>query len=235
MTDLYSRHVTGNNGKRYVLTDRQKIAYHWLPRGGIIADIGSSVGPIVGALAAQGNTVIAVDVDREALTSLKQHLNNALPTEASASRLPLKTESLDAILLLDVLEHVADEHCVIQEIHRTLRPGGTLILSVPNKGIFRFLDPQNLAARVKGTYTQKTEHRHYSFEELQSLLLPHFQIVKKKYGGLFIYPMTFYLTHFFKKYFHVDWGRRLSAIGDMDNDISWGRWSYNVILMLVKR
>jgi SAM-dependent methyltransferase len=38
----------------------------------------------------------------------------------------------DTVLLLDVLEHVPDPAKVLSEIYRVLRPGGTLILSVPH-------------------------------------------------------------------------------------------------------
>jgi hypothetical protein len=39
--------------------------------------------------------------------------------------------SFDLVVTLDVLEHVADPHAVIREIHRTLRPGGRHVFTVP--------------------------------------------------------------------------------------------------------
>ena len=50
---------------------------------------------------------------------------------ADAQRLPLKNNCVDHILLLDVLEHLpAPEQC-LAEIHRTLKPGGSLTVQVP--------------------------------------------------------------------------------------------------------
>jgi SAM-dependent methyltransferase len=44
---------------------------------------------------------------------------------------PLPAGSIDAVLLTQVLEHVADRAYLIGEIARVLRPGGTLLLTVP--------------------------------------------------------------------------------------------------------
>jgi SAM-dependent methyltransferase len=46
--------------------------------------------------------------------------------------LPFPDEHFDGITFLAVLEHVFDPYTVIREIHRVLRPGGELVLAVPN-------------------------------------------------------------------------------------------------------
>jgi SAM-dependent methyltransferase len=50
---------------------------------------------------------------------------------ADARALPLEDNSIDHTLLLDVLEHVPDPDCCLAEIHRTLKPGGSLTIQVP--------------------------------------------------------------------------------------------------------
>src|SRR4029453_6328344 len=47
---------------------------------------------------------------------------------------PLRTESVDAVTLFDVLEHVQDDAAVLREALRVVRPGGTLLVSAPNEG-----------------------------------------------------------------------------------------------------
>jgi SAM-dependent methyltransferase len=47
------------------------------------------------------------------------------------SPLPFAAASFDAVLLADVLEHVAEPDALVGELGRVLAPGGALILSVP--------------------------------------------------------------------------------------------------------
>jgi SAM-dependent methyltransferase len=42
-------------------------------------------------------------------------------------------ESFDIVIACDVLEHVPSDLAAMRELHRILRPGGTAILTVPQK------------------------------------------------------------------------------------------------------
>lgn len=48
-----------------------------------------------------------------------------------ACSLPIRTESVDTVLLFEVLEHTGAPEDVLSEIHRILKPGGTLLMSMP--------------------------------------------------------------------------------------------------------
>lgn len=48
-----------------------------------------------------------------------------------ARKMPFANASMDVILATQVLEHIPEPVAVIAEIHRVLKPGGTLLLSVP--------------------------------------------------------------------------------------------------------
>lgn len=50
---------------------------------------------------------------------------------ADATHLPLKDESFENVLLLDVLEHLPDPSATVTEIYRVLKPAGKLIILVP--------------------------------------------------------------------------------------------------------
>jgi SAM-dependent methyltransferase len=61
--------------------------------------------------------------------------------------LPFASGVFDSVTMLDVLEHTADERATLAEVHRVLRPGGLLVLTVPARHLFSFLDPDNVKFR----------------------------------------------------------------------------------------
>ena len=181
------------------LTDRQKWAFAWIPRSDVLVDIGSSATPLLERLNEKSVQAIAVDIDRLSLLQAQVGARGLAVLEASSERLPIASGSADTALLLDVLEHVTDERKTIAEVWRILKPGGIFILSVPQKGLFRFLDPQNLRAKMDGKFSAVTEHRHYAEQDLLRLLGGKFSVLRTHYGGLFLYPVTFAANNFFSE------------------------------------
>ncbi|HSJ43446.1 MAG TPA: methyltransferase domain-containing protein [Euzebyales bacterium] len=93
-----------------------------VPDGGVVVDIGSADGPSVGWLGARARR-IPLDIDPA-----------VLPRGgvcASAMALPFADGVLDAVSAFDVIEHFQAESALLAELHRVVRPGGRLLLSVP--------------------------------------------------------------------------------------------------------
>jgi 2-polyprenyl-3-methyl-5-hydroxy-6-metoxy-1,4-benzoquinol methylase len=77
-----------------------------------------------------GHVVVGVDVDehkhvRERLTDFYQHdLEQGIPDEVG--------DGYDVVLMADVLEHVRNPEHLLEQATGRLRPGGSLLVSVPN-------------------------------------------------------------------------------------------------------
>ena len=46
--------------------------------------------------------------------------------------LPVRSASVDVVIMSEVIEHLVDTDSAVEEAHRVLRPGGSLLLSTPN-------------------------------------------------------------------------------------------------------
>ncbi len=56
----------------------------------------------------------------------------AATTNGDALRLPFADDTFDRIIASEVLEHVDDDQVALHELHRVLKPGGTLAATVPS-------------------------------------------------------------------------------------------------------
>lgn len=100
-------------------------------RGRVFVD-GCGVGMYLAHLAEEACQAVGLDIELERTQDARQLVNQVVCGAGEA--LPFPSESFDLILSHEVLEHVQDDRQTIQEIVRTLRPGGRLVLFVPNRG-----------------------------------------------------------------------------------------------------
>ncbi|MBM3493051.1 MAG: class I SAM-dependent methyltransferase [Armatimonadetes bacterium] len=94
-----------------------------------ILDVGCGTGAMSSALRRFGR-VVSADLSDLALRYSARRGLTAL-CSADATRLPLRSESFDAIVALDLLEHIPDDAAAAHEFARALRPGGCLFATVP--------------------------------------------------------------------------------------------------------
>lgn len=122
-----------------------------------ILDVGCGTGTMLRHLERYGSPQ-GVEADEEAVRLCRERgeervrLTNPPP-------LPFESEQFDLVTALDVLEHVEEDRRLVGEIHRVLRPGGAVLVSVP---AFRFL---------WGIQDEVSQHRRrYVSREVRSLL-----------------------------------------------------------------
>ena len=107
---------------RKMATVRQVVG--GLPAGARILDAGCGEGVLVEEFRSVGRIVEGIDLNYESDTVRR----------GSVLALPYPDGSFDCVLFLDVFEHLAfaDQPRALLEIRRVLRPGGTLVASIPN-------------------------------------------------------------------------------------------------------
>jgi SAM-dependent methyltransferase len=99
---------------------------------GRVLDNGCGVGMFVQHLAPYAGEVIGLEVDFIRLREARKASSHLL--SAASENLPFPEAFFDVILSHEVLEHVRDDRRVVSEMVRTLKPGGRMIVFVPNRG-----------------------------------------------------------------------------------------------------
>lgn len=107
-------------------------------RGERLLDVGCGNGAQTLRFLDRFGSVVGLDIVEEHLLVLNRALADATPSNChrvlyDGSRMPFRDGDFDAVVSIETLEHVANEKQQLDEIHRVLRPGGTLVMSVPNK------------------------------------------------------------------------------------------------------
>jgi SAM-dependent methyltransferase len=93
-----------------------------------LLDVGCGTGATTASLRAFGS-VVGLDIGASALDRARQR--GVVGARASAARLPVRPGSFDAVVGLDVLEHLEDDGAAASEMLAALAPGGLLLVTVP--------------------------------------------------------------------------------------------------------
>lgn len=99
--------------------------------GRVLVD-GCGVGSYLGQLAAIAGQAVGLDIELE--RTFEAHAKASQVICSAGEYLPFPGGYFDLVLSHEVLEHVQDDRLAIHEVVRCLRPGGRLVLFVPNRG-----------------------------------------------------------------------------------------------------
>jgi arsenite methyltransferase len=125
--------------RRLFAAMRPPTAWLAIPPGGIALDVGCGPGNITASLAraaGAGGLALGVDISRPMLARAVRaeagpHTGFLL---ADAQQLPLRDETVDAVVSMAALQLVPDPQVALAEMGRVLRPGGRLVVMVPTAG-----------------------------------------------------------------------------------------------------
>ena len=125
------------------------------PFAGPVLDVGVGDGQFASAVF--GPSVdVGVDVSLTSLREARQWDVYRHLLAGSATSLPFPSDCFATVVSNSVIEHIPDLEATLAEMYRTLRPGGTLLLTVPTDRLEQnFLIPRLLRAAGLHTLAQK--------------------------------------------------------------------------------
>jgi SAM-dependent methyltransferase len=127
--------------RRLVLRDHVRFVERAIEdagESGPVVDVGCGGGLFLRMLAERGRQVIGVDLSPEA--ARVAWAVNGVPTVAGRFvDTPLPPESCAVITMFHLLEHLYDPAGYLDAAHRALKPGGRLVVQVPNASSWQFL------------------------------------------------------------------------------------------------
>jgi SAM-dependent methyltransferase len=101
--------------------------------GPAVLEIGCGTGSFTSLLAARGNSVVALDLNPDYVEIAQRRTANLDRVEircADATEISWEPR-FDAVMLLDVLEHIEDDLDLLMRLRKALKPNGVLVLKVP--------------------------------------------------------------------------------------------------------
>ena len=141
--------------RRYVLKESygsHAVLLRWLAQrpAAKVLDAGCFDGRFADMARRQGHHVTGLD--RQKFDGVAQRVDSFIEADLNEPLPPFLHGQYDVVVAGDVLEHVVEPHSLLSELARALRPGGEILVSVPNFGHWY---PRGRTALGKFDYDQR--------------------------------------------------------------------------------
>jgi methionine biosynthesis protein MetW len=148
-------------------------ALRLLPPAGRVLDVGCASGGLLALLRPAARHLAGLELSRSAAQAAAEIADDVVCGSLEDPELPFEAASFDLVVLADVLEHVADPAAGLARACTWCRPGGAVLVSVPNVAhwharltLLRGRWPQEQS----GTFDE-SHLRWFTRESLRALLL----------------------------------------------------------------
>jgi methionine biosynthesis protein MetW len=165
---------------------RVHIASNMLKGGGTLLDAGCGQGDLYDLIKIKYAEIYGVDIDLKALKRAKTKGYSTVKGDLNKETLPFRNSSFDAVVCLDVIEHLIDPRYLLKEVHRVLKEGGILIISTPNVQWLYHLLRLLCGRGLKTSFSSLNDplnggHLHYfTFRDVKKMLEAHkFKILQE--------------------------------------------------------
>ncbi|MFN3210490.1 MAG: bifunctional 2-polyprenyl-6-hydroxyphenol methylase/3-demethylubiquinol 3-O-methyltransferase UbiG [Roseovarius sp.] len=125
-----------------------------------VLDLGCAGGFMAEAMAERGARVTGIDPAKEAIAAARAHAAlsgfDIQYDTGAGEALPYENDAFDAVVCVDVLEHVADLQQVLREVARVLTPGGLFLFDTINRNAVARLATITVAEDILGLLPKGT-------------------------------------------------------------------------------
>lgn len=134
-----------------------------------ILELGCGGGALLRDLALQGfDRLVGLDLARTAVEEARRQRTTSWLVVGDAERLPFRTGAFDAVVAVDLIEHLENVECHVAEVARVLCVDGQYLVKTPNRLL------AELYYRVAGLHDYRFWHPSLlSPRELRALLVRH--------------------------------------------------------------
>ncbi len=155
--------VSRDDSDNYVY-QRSLLAYHEAAKiiRGDVLEIGTGTGYGIEVLARHARSFITIDKTEPQSELLR--IPNVEFRQATVPPLPFESNSFDAVVSFQVIEHIRRDMQFVAEVSRVLRSDGIFIVTTPNAPMSLTRNPWHV--------------REYRTDELKNLLMCHFSSVE---------------------------------------------------------
>jgi SAM-dependent methyltransferase len=148
--------------------------------GAVLLEVGCSSGYLLPELIADwpGSLVIGSDFIIGPLQRLAERRPEQPLLQFDLVKCPLPSASVDAVVLLNVLEHIEDDGAALAQVARILKPGGVAAIEVP------------AGPELYDVYDKHLQHfRRYRMSDLcRAIEARGLQVVERSHLGFVVYP-----------------------------------------------
>ncbi len=107
-------------------------------RAASVLEAGCGLGYFTYALKRGGYNVLGIDVSQEAITKATRAYGDLYKTVSVESFARSSEKAFDAVVMVEVIEHLENPVAAIEDALRLLSPGGCLVLTTPNRSYYGY-------------------------------------------------------------------------------------------------
>ena len=130
-----------------------------------VLELGCGTGATLGALRAAGRCkrTTGVELVASAAREAEKNVDEVHVGDIEKMDLDARSGSYDAVLCLDVLEHLVDPWSAVRRLGELLAPGGVLVASIPNVRNIRVVAPLLFLGQWRYTEQGQLDRTHLRF------------------------------------------------------------------------